>query len=61
MPSRPPCNSSEEIITKAQSVNKFELFDKIAIGNSGNRTEAQKKHGSTKSKKFNNIINSFLE
>ena len=42
---RPPCNSSEEIITKAQTVNKFELFDKIAIGNSGNRTEAQKKHG----------------
>ena len=42
---RPPCNSSEEIITKAQTVKKFELFDKIAIGNSGNRTEAQKKHG----------------
>ena len=42
---RPPCNSSEEIITKAQTVNKFELFDKIAIRNSGNRTEAQKKHG----------------
>ena len=28
---RSPCNSPEEIITKAQTVNKFELFDKNAI------------------------------
>ena len=42
---RPPCNSSEEIITKAQIINRFELFEKNTIGNSGNRTEVQKQHG----------------
>ena len=42
---RPPCNSSEEIITKAQIINRFELFEKNTIGNAGNRTEVQKQHG----------------
>ena len=42
---RPPYNSSEEIITKAQIINTLELFEKNTIGNSGNRTEAQKQYG----------------